>query len=83
VSDVTFQVTWDAQSEAMLNRFLTTGQAMQSLFDDLSESYGEAGKAFIKDAVRGNGYWQASNFALNHLSYTCHRPRGECLLCHT
>lgn len=61
MSDVTFQVTWDAQAEAMLQRLMTTGQSMQYLFDDLSYEYGKAGTAFIKDAVRGNGYWQASS----------------------
>jgi hypothetical protein len=58
---IDFDVRWDGLSQAWItsfdNRFKS---ALPHLLADLSVEFGEAGVAFIKPEVRGNGKWQPS-----------------------
>lgn len=57
---IAFDVQWDASTMAQFVQFVTSGQDMQTLMDDLSDEFGRAGVEFIKDAVHGNVKWQPS-----------------------
>jgi hypothetical protein len=55
-----FTVDWDGQSLAWLVQFSNWRQEMDQLLWNLAGAFGDEGKTYIKERVKGNGKWQPS-----------------------